>query len=208
MSADYTSVGDYGTVLVSITLSENSSTFTSGDLAVLCTDGVTCTVSNFAGLGSNYTVNYNHVNNQGNGGVVSVAVGSFADVAGNLNTTSGSIEFGLDDQPPQVTSVVWDSAQSVLIVSFNEGVIWFGTSDAAFEDWAGGAFVGMHPPGQNLSNLRNPSGDKRTWIIDVGMGMVSALNDPGIRANTHLNVGISVMDVWSRPIQYSSHEIT
>lgn len=208
MSTDYTTVGDYGTAHVTITLSENSSTFTTEDLTVLCTDGVTCTVSNFAGTGSNYTVNYNHANNQGNGGAISVATGSFADVAGNLNSLSQSIDIGLDDQPPQVTSVVWDSAQSVLIVSFDEKVVWSGLYDSAFEDWAGGAFVGMHPSGQNLSNLRNPSGDKRTWYVDVGAGMVSALNDPGTRANTHLNVGISVTDIWIRPIQNSSHEIT
>lgn len=208
MSTDYTTVGDYGTANVTITLSENSSTFTTEDLTVLCTDGVTCTVSNFAGSGSNYTVKYNHANNQGNGGAISVASGSFADVAGNLNSSSRSIDIGLDDQPPQVTSVVWDSAQSILIVSFDEKVVWSGLYDSAFEDWAGGSFVGMHPAGQNLSSLRNPSGDKRTWYIDVGAGMVSALNDPGTRANTHLNVGISVTDIWIRPIQNSSHEIT
>lgn len=68
------------TAEISFTLSETSSNFTASDVTV--SGG---TLSNFSGEGMNYSATFIPSRNSTVNGVISVASGTFSDVAGNLN---------------------------------------------------------------------------------------------------------------------------
>ena len=206
LTSPYAAVGDYGSMTVTVSLSEASQDMTSADVSMVCSDPGTCSVSGFSGSGSNYAFTYTHTAHTSAGSALSVAAGAFSDAAGNLSTALARLDIGLDDQPPVIDSIVWNGTS--LEIAFNEAVTWSALWDAAFEDWPGGSFSSRHLDGANISGLRNPSGDKMNWLVDVSNPMDDWLDVPVQRANTYFDVGISVTDVWGRPIQNSRAPIT
>ena len=207
-ASDYAFVGTNGTAHVTITASESGTDFSNSKLDITCGNMIVpdCSKTNFSGSGTSYSVNFNNVNNYTVGGSLAVLSGTVQDLAGNLNTQTVAYSIGLDEWGPIIQSVTWDG--TALHVTFDEPAQWMGLWDAAFEDWQGGQFVAMHTTGANLTNLRNPSGDRIHWLVDVTGDMISTLDDPVWRATLHLSVGIGVLDTWNTPISNPSFQIT
>jgi hypothetical protein len=80
-----TSVNAGSTVSIAITLNEVSTNFTSADVSA--TLG---TLSGFTGSGQSYSVTFTPNTSSSGTGVVTVAVGSFSDSSGNVNTASAT----------------------------------------------------------------------------------------------------------------------
>lgn len=90
MSASGTNVHSGTTSLITFTLSEPSTNFTSGD--VVATGG---TLTGFAGTGSLYTATFVPTASSTASGLINVASGTFSDAAGNNNAT-GATQLAID----------------------------------------------------------------------------------------------------------------
>jgi hypothetical protein len=84
ISSNTASLRSGQTAILTFTLSESSTDFVLGDIAV--TGG---TLTNFAGSGASYTATFTPTANSTTNGVISIASGKFSDAAGNLNVDGG-----------------------------------------------------------------------------------------------------------------------
>jgi len=86
-----------GTITVTVTLSEPSTNFSSGDVT-----RTNCTLGSFTGSGANYSFTLNPSTSSGTYGAV-IAAGTFTDAVGNPNTVSNTFVRTVDEVRPTVT---------------------------------------------------------------------------------------------------------
>ncbi|NAX48783.1 tandem-95 repeat protein [Photobacterium halotolerans] len=98
ISSDKPALKQGETATITFTLSESSSDFAIGDVAV--TGG---SLSNFAGSGTSYSATFTPDVNSSAGATVDVAVGVFTDAAGNTNTVASQLAISVDTVLPTVT---------------------------------------------------------------------------------------------------------
>jgi len=130
---------------LTFTLSEASTTFTSGDVAV--TGG---TLSSFAGSGTSYTADFTPTPGSTTGATVNVAAGVFTDAAGNGNTAATQLTMTVDTVAPTVTSVTYPVGDGtlmagetvILTVNFSENVTVSGIPTLSLNDGATATFTG------------------------------------------------------------------
>ncbi|MDF3153817.1 Ig-like domain-containing protein, partial [Mesorhizobium sp. XAP10] len=90
---------------LTFTLSEPSTTFASGDVAV--TGG---TLSNFAGSGTSYTANFTPTAASTTTATINLAGSTFTDAAGNNNTAATQLSMTVDTVAPTVSIGINDTA--------------------------------------------------------------------------------------------------
>ncbi len=86
-----------GTINVTVTLSEASTNFTSGDVT-----RTNCTLGSFTGSGTSYSFTLNPSNSSGTYGAV-IAAGTFTDAIGNQNIVSNTFQRTVDEVRPTMT---------------------------------------------------------------------------------------------------------
>ena len=161
---------------LTFTLSEASTTFTSGDVAV--TGG---TLSNFAGSGTSYTADFTPTAGSTTAATVDVAAGVFTDAAGNDNTAATQLTMTVDTVAPTVASVTYpvgdgtlmEGETVILTVNFSENVTVTGAPTLSLNDGATATFTG----GSGTSALTfsyTVAGGENTADLAV-----TALNLPG-----------------------------
>ena len=167
-------IGSNATLNIPITVSENTTTLTSTDLQLACSMVGGCALSNFAGSGRNYSVDFTTINNSANGGAVSIPVQRFADIAGNLNSTLSGASVMYDAYGP----VPSFSRNGVIItITFDEPVFDFTESDLVIAVYTNGSLHSRYPAGNCTINLRNPLSDGKTWLTDLACD-VDSLGPP------------------------------
>ena len=134
------------TSVVNFTLSENSDNFEAGDVSV--SGG---SLSDFTGLGSNYSATFTPTPNSDTSGSVSVGNSAFTDAAGNANVDgedpSNTVDFEIDTVAPTVTisSNETNSAANgdfTLTFAFSEAVNGFTADNIALSGGTKGTFTG------------------------------------------------------------------
>ena len=172
ISSSTSSLGVGQTATLSISLSEDSSNFTSSDITA--TGG---TLSGFSGSGSNYGIIFTPTPNSTNNGVVTIANGSFTDAAGN-NGVGSSIVLSVntipaDTTPPAISINTPNSSLgfgeiATLTFTLSEGSTNFTIQDISA---AGGTISSFSGSGTSYSAVFTPATNSTaTGVISVAAG--------------------------------------
>jgi hypothetical protein len=159
-------LGPNSTTGLQLTVSEDTTTLSITDFVLYCTGVNECTLSNFRGSNRNFTIDYAHVNNQGNGGAVRLGLGSFSDVAGNPSTSHFDSTILLENWGP--TAVFSRTGPRSLKIEFGERVFGFDVSDLLFTR-GGGPGGDDQYVGADYQNLTNDQNDRTIWYVNFPM---------------------------------------
>ncbi|RAZ80630.1 hypothetical protein DPM35_05025 [Mesorhizobium atlanticum] len=118
---------------LTFTLSEASTNFGSGDVAV--TGG---TLSNFAGSGTSYTADFTPTPGSTTTATINVAGGTFTDAAGNNNTAATQLSMTVDTVAPTVVIGISDTALTAgdvatVTFTFSEVPSNFSAADVSYD---------------------------------------------------------------------------
>ncbi|WP_165369967.1 Ig-like domain-containing protein, partial [Aliivibrio finisterrensis] len=160
-------VGD--TATVTITLSENSITFTKSDLVV-----IGGTLSDFKGSGNKYTVVFTPLKGQLTNESITVEADSFTDLAGNKNADEKSVNFTVDIVPPTISLSPDKSTLSV----GDTATITITLSETATDF----ALIDMSANGGSLSDFKG-SGKSYTVVFTPSSGS-SGVGKVTVNANS------------------------
>jgi hypothetical protein len=155
------------TAVLTFTLSESAADFTADDVAVA--GGV---LTNFTGSGTSYTATFTPTAGFTGSGTVTVAVGRFADAAGNVNL-AGSLSpaLAIDTKPPTVAitsslQTLKAGTTAVLTFRLSEASTSFTVSDVAVE---GGTLSNFAGSGTLYTATFTPT----AGLVGTGVGNVT-----------------------------------
>lgn len=159
-------LGPNSTTGLQLTVSENTTTLSITDFVLYCTGVNECTLSNFRGSNRNFTIDYAHINNLGNGGAVRLGLGTFSDVAGNQSTSNFDTTILLENWGP--TAVFSRTGPRSLKIEFGERVFGFEVSDLLFIR-GGGPGSDEQYVGADYQSLTNDQNDRTIWYVNFPM---------------------------------------
>ncbi|MFC3321575.1 Ig-like domain-containing protein [Mesorhizobium cantuariense] len=174
---------------LTFTLSEPSTTFASGDVAV--TGG---TLSNFAGSGTSYTADFTPTLASTTTATINVAGSTFTDAAGNNNTAATQLSMTVDTVVPTVSIGINDTALTVgdvatVTFTFSEVPSNFTAADVSYDTTS--ATLGAI----------TPTGDSK--VFTATLTPIASINDP----TNVITVGTSWQDPAGNAPTSSSNSV-
>ncbi|MEI8595204.1 Ig-like domain-containing protein [Photobacterium sp. Hal280] len=191
ISSDKTALKSGETATISFTLSESSSNFAIGDVAV--TGG---TLSNFTGSGTNYSATFTPDANSTTGVTIDVAANGFTDAAGNGNTVATPETITVDTVLPTVTissdkSALKQGETATLTFTLSESSSNFAIGDVAV---TGGTLSNFTGSGTNYSATFTPDANSTTGVtIDVAANGFTDAAGNGNTAATQLSITVDTI---------------
>ena len=167
-----TYIGANDSETVTMTVSEATTTLTSDDVTVNCTIFGGCATRNFSGSGSSYSVDFVTINNMANGGSLSVAAGSFSDVAGNTNSISYGPVIMYDTYGP---SASFARSGLTVSISFSERAYNFDINDLhLFQQDANFNWIEVSPP--VFGNFTEVGSSGTSWTVDLNLTVAGGID--------------------------------
>ncbi|MDX8435285.1 Ig-like domain-containing protein [Mesorhizobium abyssinicae] len=177
---------------LTFTLSEASTNFGSGDVAV--TGG---TLSNFAGSGTSYTADFTPTPGSTITATINVAGSTFTDAAGNNNTAATQLSMTVDTVAPTVTITDDEPGTAniaggnvVYTFQFSEAVTGFDASDVTVANGTKGTFTAIDADTYTLAVTPNAS-FAGNMTVDV---VAAAAMDTAGNSSTAATQSVQVVD--------------
>ncbi|RWM05783.1 Ig-like domain-containing protein [Mesorhizobium sp.] len=176
---------------LTFTLSEASTNFTSGDVAV--TGG---TLSNFAGSGTSYTADFTPTPGSTTTATINVAGGTFTDAAGNNNIAATQLSMTVDTVAPTVVIGTDDNALKIgdvahLTFTLSEASTNFTSDDVAV---TGGTLSNFAGSGTSYTADFTPTpGSTTTATINVAGGTFTDAAGNNNTAATQLSMTVDTV---------------